>query len=318
MKNRDKDLRDEIQSHLDMATADRVERGEAPHAASAAARRELGNFSQIQEATRDVWGRRWLERAAQDVRYALRIFRRNPAFAVVAILSLALGIGANTALFEVVNAFRLRPLPIAVPGGLVEDRLDSMEGERGYFQTWDPAVTQSISREMEARQQAFTLFAWSWASFNLAQGGEARQAAGIWVTGDFFPILGLRPAQGRLLSPDDDRPGCAPRAVLGHAFWQRAYGGDPAIVGRTVTLRDRPVEIIGVAPAGFHGLEVGRDFDLVLPLCAERVLSLDGTGRSEAGTTWWLGMFGRLKPGWSIDRATAHLASISPEIFRAS
>src|SRR3954470_16873068 len=318
MKNRDKDLRDEIQSHLHMATADRVERGEAPHAAYAAARRELGTLSQIHEATRDVWGRRWLERAGQDVRYALRIFRRNPAFAIVAILSLALGIGANTALFEVVNAVRLRPLPVADPGGLVEVRLASMEGARGNFQQWHAAVAAPIWGELQARQQAFTLFAWSWANFNLRQGGEARQAAGIWVTGDFFPILGLRPAQGRLLAPDDDRPGCAPRAVLGHAFWQRAYGGDPSAIGRTITLRDRPVEIVGVAPAGFYGLEVGRGFDVALPLCAEQVLSLDGKGRSQSGTTWWLGSFGRLKPGWTLDRATAHLASISPEIFRAS
>src|SRR3954471_5813060 len=318
MKNRDKDLRDEIQSHLDMATADRVERGEAPHAASAAARRELGNLSQIHEATRDVWGRRWLERAGQDVRYALRIFRRNPAFAIVAILSLALGIGANTALFEVVNAVRLRPLPVADPGGLVEVRLASMEGARGNFQTWHPAVTQPVWRELQARQQAFTLFAWSWASFNLAQGGEARQAAGIWVTGDFFPILGLRPAQGRLLAPDDDRPGCAPRAVLGHAFWQRAYGGDPSAIGRTITLRDRPVEIVGVAPAGFYGLEVGRTFDVALPICADPLFSDDGKGRLQAGTDWWLCVFGRLKPGWTVDRAAAHLAAISPALFAAT
>ena len=318
MKKRDAELRDELNSHLDMATADRIARGESPDEAAAAARHQFGNLLQIQEATRDVWGRRWLDHLAQDVRYALRTFRRNPAFAVIAILSLTLGIGANTALFEVVDAVRLRPLPIVDPGRLLEVRLASMDGARGNFQTWHESVTQPIWRELQARQQAFTLFAWSRAIFNLAEGGEARPADGLWVSGDFFNLLGLRPAQGRLLSPEDDRPGCAPRAVLGYGFWQRTYGGDAPIVGRTITLRNRPIEIVGVVPPEFHGLEVGRTFDVALPLCAEAVLSLDGKGRSEAGTTWWLTTFGRLKPGWTLDRATAHLAAISPEIFRTS
>jgi putative ABC transport system permease protein len=318
MRNRDAELRDELKAHLDMAIADRIARGESPDQAAAAAHRQFGNLSQIQEATLDVWGRRWLEHLAQDARYAVRIFRRNPAFAVVAILSLTLGIGANTALFEVVDAVRLRPLPIADPDGLLEVRLASLDGARGSFQTWHESVTQPIWREVQARQQAFTLFAWSRANFNLAEGGEVRPADGLWVSGEFFNVLGVRPAQGRLLSPEDDRPGCAPRAVLGYGFWQRAYGGDASVVGRTVNLRNRPIEIVGVVPSEFHGLEVGRSFDLALPLCAEAVLSVNGKGRSEAGTTWWLMMFGRLKPGWTLDRATSHLAAISPELFRTT
>ncbi|HVH54633.1 MAG TPA: ABC transporter permease [Vicinamibacterales bacterium] len=318
MKDRDAELREELKRHLDMAVEDRVARGELPAEAAAAARREIGNLSQVQEATRDVWGGRWLAHLAQDLRYAARIFRRNPAFAVVAILSLALGIGANTALFEVVDAVRLRPLPVSDPDGLFEVRLATLEGARGNFQSWHPAVTQPVWRELQERQQAFDLFAWSRAGFNLSESGEARRADGLWVSGDFFNILALRAAQGRLLSPEDDRPGCAPRAVLSHAFWQRAYGGDPSVVGRTITLRTRPIEIVGIAPAGFHGLEVGRTFDVVLPLCAEAVLSADGKGRAQAGTTWWLMMFGRLKPGWTLERATAHLAAISPEIFRST
>jgi putative ABC transport system permease protein len=319
MKDRDSDLHAELQSHLDMATADRIARGEAPDAAAAAARRQLGNLGQIQEATRDVWGRRWIEQAAQDVRYAVRVFRRNPGFAGVAVLSLALGIGANTALFEVVNAVRLRPLPVADPASLVEIHITDRQGARGNFETWYPSVTQPIWREIQAQRAAFAgLFAWGRTGFSLSDGGEARTAQGLWVSGEFFDTLGVAPAVGRLLSPADDRAGCAPRAVLGYGLWQRAYAGDPSVVGRAIALDSKPVEIIGVAPAAFHGLEVGRVFDVALPLCAEPAFSSDGKGRADAGTTWWLSVFARLKPGSTVKTASAQLASISPAIFRAS
>ena len=319
MKDRDAELREELETHLKMAAADRVARGQDPRDAVAAARREMGNFSQIQEATRDVWARRWLEHAAQDIRYALRTFRRNPGFALVAILSLTLGIGANTALFEVVNAVRLRALPVADPASLVEIRLADMDGARGNIQTPHSSVTQPIWREILARRDAFSgLFAWGRHSFNLAEGGETRLTAGLWVSGEFFSTLGVRPVAGRLLSPQDDGAGCTARAVLGEGFWRRAYGGDRSVIGRTILLDSRPAEIIGVAAPGFYGLEVGRAFDVALPLCAEPAFSDDGKGRADAGTTWWLSIFGRLKPGWSEDRANAQLAAMSPAIFKAS
>jgi putative ABC transport system permease protein len=319
MKDRDAELRAEIQSHLEMAVADRVARGETPEAAAAGARRELGNLSQIQEATLDVWGRRWIGQAAQDVRYAVRVFRRTPGFALVAILSLALGIGANTALFEVVNAVRLRALPVADPATLVAVHIVDREGARGSFETWFPSVTQPVWREIQMHRDGFAgLFAWGRAGFSLSEGGEVRPAEGLWVSGEFFDTLGLTAAAGRLLSPDDDRPGCAARAVLGHGLWRRAYGSDPSAVGRTIRLDSKPVEIVGVAPEPFHGLETGRDFDVALPLCAEPAFSSDGKGRLNAGTTWWLSVFGRLKPGWTVARASAQLAAASPVIFRAS
>lgn len=232
MRNKDAELREEIDSHLAMATADRIARGATPEDAAAAARRELGNLSHIQEATRDVWGRRWIEQGAQDLRYALRTFRRNRGFALVAILSLTLGIGANTALFEVVNAVRLRPLPVADPAHLFEIRITDMDGVRGNRETWHSAVTHPIWRALQQRQQAFAdFFVWSRATFNLAETGETRLAEGLWVSGDFFTSLGAAPVAGRLLSRGDDRAGCAARAVLGNGFWRRAYGADPSIVG---------------------------------------------------------------------------------------
>src|SRR3954464_14237481 len=155
MKKKETGAREERAAHLQMAAADRIARGETPEEAAAAARRELGNISQIQEATRDVWGRRWVEQLVQDLRYALRTFRRNPGFALVAILSLTLGIGANSALFQVVNAVRLQSLPVADPDSLVEVRLTDMDGARGNFHTWHPAVTFPIWQAIAARQQAF-------------------------------------------------------------------------------------------------------------------------------------------------------------------
>jgi len=317
--SREDDLREEIDSHLRMARDERIARGMTPNEASAEARRELGNLSQIQEATRDAWGRRWLERAVQDARYALRVFAGNPSFAVVAILSLALGIGANTALFQMVNAIRLQALPVAEPSSLAEIRIVDLDGARGSFQTWHPAVTNPVWEAIRDRQEAFSgVFAWSGDSFNTADGGEVRLSSGLWVSGSLFDVLGVRPAIGRLLTVADDRRGCAPQTVLSHAFWQRAYGGQPGVVGQTLMLNGKPAEIIGVAAAGFEGMEIGRSFDVALPVCADAVMNDNGQGRIAAGTQWWLSVFGRLKPGWTLDRATAHLATISPALFEAT
>src|SRR5262249_29003611 len=244
---------------------------------------------------------------------------RPPASQLYALLSRAFGLGAKPALFQVVDAVRLWPPPVADPGSLFEVRLADMDGARGNFETPHPAVTHPIWRAIQARQQAFSgLFAWGGDTFSLTQGGEIRTAGGLWVTGDFFRVLGLRPAIGRLLTVDDDRPGCAPRAVLSYAFWQREYGAQPGVVGRTIALGPHPVEIVGVAPAGFMGLDVGRSFDIALPVCAEPVFSDDGKGRLDAGTDWWLSVFGRLAPGWTPERANAHLAAISADLFRST
>ena len=327
MSSRDDELREELRTHLQMAAADRVARGESPRDAETAARRELGNLSQIQEATRDTWGRRWIERAAQDVRYALRVFKHNPGFAAVAIVSLGLGIGANTALFEVVDALRLQTLPVADPSRLVEVRLADTDGARGNFNSWHVAVTNPIWEAIRDRQQALSgAFAWGATGFDLSNSVGARaanetaphSADGLWVSGGFFDVLGIRPAAGRLLAPADDQPGCEPRAVLSYAFWQRAYAGSPSAVGQTIALSGHPVVIVGVTARGFSGLEVGRSFDVALPVCSEPQLDDYDKGRLASGTDWWLSVFGRLKPGWSVERATAHFAAISPELFRAT
>jgi putative ABC transport system permease protein len=317
-RNRDKDIDEELRGHLAMAARDRMERGEPRTDAEAAARRELGNVLTIKEVTRETWGWMWIERLGQDLRYATRLLRRNPGFTLVAVISLALGIGANTAIFQVIDAIRLQTLPVRNPGELADLRLVDLEGMRGSYTSWHPSLTAPIWEQIRERQEPFSgVFATGADSFNLATGGEARRAQGLWVSGEYFRVLGVQPAAGRLLSDADDRRGCAPRVVLSYPFWQRAYGGDRSIVGRTLTIEAQPVEIIGVAQAGFFGLEVGRSFDVALPICSDPIIR-GGPGRLDSGTDWWLMVMGRMKPGWSVASATANLNTLSPPLFKTT
>jgi predicted permease len=253
----------------------------------------------------------------QDLSFGVRMLRKNPGFTAVAVLSLALGIGANAAIFQLVNAVRLKTLPVRNADQLVNVQLTDMEAARGSKPSPYASVTNPIWEQIRDRQQGFSgILAWSRNDFNLAQGGEVRWAKGLWVSGDFFNVLGVQPERGRLLTTADDQRGCsAPGAVISHSFWQREYGGDPNVVGRKVTLSDKPFEIIGVTPANFFGLEVGRNFDIALPLCADAIIAGKNT-RLDSGFNWWLMVTGRLKPGWTMAQATAQLQSISPDLFR--
>ena len=252
-----------------------------------------------------------------DLRFGVRMLLKNPGFTAVAVLSLALGIGANTAIFELVNAVRLKTLPVSNPQQLVNVRLTDMLAARGNKPANYPSVTNPIWEQIRDRNEAFSgLAAWGRNDFNLAQGGEMRNAKGLWVSGDFFNVLGVQPALGRLLTTADDQRGCAaPGAVISHAFWQREYGGDRSVLGRKVMLSDQPFEIIGVTPASFFGLEVGRNFDVALPICADAIVS-GKNNRLDSGVNWWLMVTGRLKPGWTMQQATAQLQSISPSLFQ--
>src|SRR5919199_1282433 len=255
----------------------------------------------------------------QDVRYGLRVLRKSPGFTLVAVVTLALGVGANTAIFQLIDAVRLRTLPVTDPQELVGVQLADMTGARGNFSSEYPIVTYPIWEQIRERQQAFSgVFAWSADTFNLSAGGEARFSRGLWVSGDFFGVLGVRPQLGRVLTPADDVKGCgSPGAVISHAFWKREFGGDPSVVGRRLTLEGQPFEIVGVTPASFFGPEIGRSYDVAVPLCAEAL----GGGENSllaSGTSWWLTVMGRLKPGWTPERAAAHLATISPGLFEAT
>src|SRR5215212_3819397 len=252
-----------------------------------------------------------------DLRFGVRMLLKNPGFTAVAVLSLALGIGANTAIFQLVNAVRLKTLPVRDAQQLVNVGLTDMDAARGSKPSPYASVTNPIWEQIRDRQEAFSgVLAWGRSDFNLAQGGEVRWAKGLWVSGDFFNVLGVRAELGRVFTASDDQRGCAaPAAVISNSFWQREYGADPNIVGRKVTLSDKPFEIIGVTPANFFGLEVGRTFDVALPICADAIVS-GKNNRLDSGFNWWLMVTGRLKPGWTTEQATAQLQSISPSLFQ--
>ena len=168
------------------------------------------------------------------------------------------------------------------------------------------------------KSRAFAgVLAWSRDGFNLAPKGHPRYVDGLWVSGDFFEVLGVKPVLGRALTPADDERGAPATVVLSFGFWQHEFAGDSSIIGKTLTLDGHIAEVIGVAPRTFFGLEIGRSFDVAVPISCEPTLRGKGH-RLDSGTTWWLNAMGRLKPGWSMTRASSQLGSISPGIFEAT
>ena len=258
-----------------------------------------------------------------DLRYGARLLVRSPSFAIVAILSLALGIGANTTIFQLLDAVRLRTLPVQDPDRLARVAIvNSPHCCRGDFYSRNADLTGGLWNALHDQQQGFSaIAAWATNRFNLGQGGEARYANALLVSGDFFNVLGIQPVVGRLISPADDYRGCGVQgAVLSYAFWQREFGGRPEALGSKLALNGYPFQVIGVAPASFYGLEVGQNFDAALPMCSEPVFSTNPNRPSlmDSPTAWWLAAIGRLKPGWTSERASAQLDAISPGIFAAT
>jgi putative ABC transport system permease protein len=260
----------------------------------------------------------------KDLRYSLRLLRHNPAFTAVAVLSLALGIGASVAIFQLLDAVRLRTLPVKDPQRLVMLQLADRTGWRGS--QWSPyaTLTNPIWERFRDSQDASAPFAgvMAWGNngfgYSLTPGGEERLAQGLFVSGSFFQVLGVQPVAGRVFTPADDRRGCGlPGAVLSYGFWQREFGGAAAAIGRKLTLNNQAVEIIGVTPAGFSGLEIGRSYDLAVPICSQAVLWSEGNVLNE-GTTWWLMTMGRLKPGMTLKQANAELRVGSQGLFQAT
>ncbi len=307
----------EIECHLEIEIAENIARGMSPAHATVATYRKFGNPALIREEIYRMNTISWFEETIGDFRYAFRLLRLNPGFFAVAAVSLMLGIGANAAIFQLLDSVRLRMLPVSHPEQLARVRIaDDPHCCNGSFSSRNSDLTYEQWQQIRTLQQSFSgVFAWGDAHWNLAERGQVKLADGLWVSGDFFKTLGVTPLLGRLLTGQDDRPGCdASGAVVSYGFWQRELGGDAAVIGKQVSLESHRVSVIGVTPPGFFGLEVGRSFDVALPICAEPILN---SVHSHINTRrdWWLAVDGRLKPGWSLSRAKAQFGVISPAVF---
>ncbi|MFZ0924102.1 MAG: ABC transporter permease [Candidatus Acidiferrales bacterium] len=252
----------------------------------------------------------------QNLRYGLRMLAKSPGFSAVAILTLALGIGANAAIFQLIDAVRLRTLPVNDPSTLAIVHIDTKNWGSGNFNGPYSEFTFPLWQQVEQRQQAFSsIAAWGADRDNLATGGEVDMAHVLYASGDFFRTLGVSPFLGRLISAADDQNGCAGGVDLSYSFWQRRYGGTASAIGKTITLEGHPFPILGVTPPSFYGVSVGDRFDIAIPVCAEPIIHqgqfsfITGDRPRES---WWLSVFGRLKPGWNLQRATAQLGTIMP------
>ncbi len=304
-----RELDRELDFHIAEVADDLVAHGMERAEAERQARIRFGHRDGLREDTRAIGIVGWVETLGGDLRYALRGLRGNPAFTATVVLSLALGIGANTAIFSLLNAVLFKTLPVSHPEELVQVTMNDPDNN---------TFTNPLWEEIHRRQDVFAnAFAFSPESFNLADGGEARKVDGNFVSGEYFQTLGLSPAAGRLISRGDDFRGCAPVAVLGHAFWQRQFAGDRSAIGRSLVVEGHPYQIIGVAPAGFYGVEVGRESQVYLPLCTEPILRGNRSFLDER-SAWWLQVMARPSAGVTALQLKGRLEAMSAPTFAAT
>jgi predicted permease len=297
-------LDEEIQSHLEMAKRDRIERGESTAQAESSARREFGNVALVEHVTREQWGWLWLEEFLQDLRYGARSLRKNPGFTAIAVLTLALGIGANTALFSVVNGVLLNPLPYPHPEQLVtlhESKPNFKNGSISYpnFRDWQKD-NHTFSAMAVTRNY----------NFSLTGRGEAEQVRARFITSDFFSVLGVNPVIGRTFATGEDEIGGPPLAIIGAGLWKRKFGASPDVLGKTLTLDGKDYTIVGVTPAAFDlFLRSVEITEVYVPLgqWSNPLLPRRGAGLGIHGV-------GRIKPGVTVEQAAADLERISQNL----
>ncbi|MCC7009861.1 MAG: ABC transporter permease [Acidobacteria bacterium] len=299
----DDDLDRELSAYLDAAIEQNVASGMTASDAVRTARIEMGSLAAVKDHVRDVSWDASLRALGRDIRTAGRSLRRTPGLTVVAVLTLMLGIGANTALFSIFNSLLMKPLPVKDPERLVY----LSEGSWTY-----PIWEQIRLRAPELFEDAF---AWSNQTFDLADGGEVEPVDGAYVSGRTFAVLGIHAVRGRSLGEGDDqrRGAHSTVAVISHRLWQQRYGGAGDVIGRTITLQRVPFTIVGVMPAGFFGPEVGRAWNIVIPFGAEPLIT-GNESSLDRRSTWWLDIMVRTKPGQTVDTANALLRGVQPQI----
>jgi len=321
----DQELDDELRDHLERAAEEYVAQGMTQEQAHRRARLDLGGIEQTKEKCREARRINWIQGFAQDLRFGLRVLRKSPGFTATAVLTLALGIGANTAIFSFVDAVLLRDLPVRDPQQLVVFTWSSrvnpkLQGHSDYGDCADRAHSDcsfslSFFKTIRAQDNAFSGMAAFAGPLNvdLSGNGTASIARGTYVSGDFFSTLGVNMFIGRPLTPSDDAPSAPPAIVLNYAYWVRAFGADRSVVGRTVHLDNAAVTIVGVANSRFTNFTPGKSQDFFMPFSlADRVRGewWGNRERLNDDSEWWVVMLGRLKPGVSIDQAQAAATTI--------
>ena len=288
-------LAEEINSHLKLAASDREARGEAPAQAGESARRDLGNAAVIQDVTHDQWGWTWLETLLQDLRYGARTLRKSPGFTMVALLTLALGIGANTAIFSLVNGVLFQPLPYPHPDRLVAFTV--------YFPKGPLVLMREQSRTMDLVGFSDNK------EFNLTGSGDPVRLVGNAVSADFFSVLGEQAAMGRTFHKGEDQPGKDNEVILSRALWERRFQADTNIIGRWITLEGVDRQIVGVMSADFQFFSPKAELWVPLRLDPRNI-----------GDYWgdsYMALIGRLRPGATVEQARAELKAMRPRVLAA-
>jgi predicted permease len=302
----------ELRFHLDRETEENCAAGMTPEEARLAALRAFGNPALLRDQTQAAWGWNGLERLTQDFRFAVRQILRAPGFALVAILTLALGIGANTAIFSLTHALLLEGLPVPAPDQMVRLAVD-LHNSRAEAN--NAPLNVPFIQFLDQHAQPFSgVFGWQVYDFVFTEGGVSRGYRGAVVSGNAFRVLGLRPAAGRFLTPADDQPGGGPDGwctVISHRLWVSHFHADPSVIGRHITITDHSVTIVGVAPQGFEGMVVAEHPDFYLPVEFSAALNNDENQLHSAAGLWLL-TFARLKPGVGRTQAQAEINTLFP------
>ena len=324
----DAEMSEEMQLHIELQTERNRQAGMNPDEARYAAQRQFGNVASIQERAREERGWVWLEQLWQDFRHAFRYLLKAPGFASVAVLSLAIGIGANTAVFSLVNAVLLQMLPVKSPDQLVvfnwlaEENVEP--AHLSGIKTREPGSNKysctsfSVTAFEAFRANAPTLsdvFGFvGIGNFKVIAEGSAEVVSGQFASGDYHRGFGVGAIAGRLIAADDDKPGAEAVAVISYRYWQRRFGGDPRAIGKVIVINSSPVTVIGVTAPGFNGaLQVGQVVDVTLPLALlPRFLSADGLDP----VNWFLRIMGRMKPGATLEQTRASLEGVFQETAR--
>ena len=310
------DLEAELQFHFDRLTEKHIDDGMTPAEAARRARIDLGGITQIKEECRQSWGVSVLQTLARDINYALRVLGKNPGFSTVVVLKLALGIGATCAIFTLIDAVMLRPLPVSDPASLYRIGDGDEGGIEGGLQGRWGMFTFPLYKRLEGATPEFeevTAFSAGVAQLSVRRQG-ARNVARIlraeYVTGNYFSTLGVGAFSGRVFESADDRPSAAPVAVLSHQAWRAVYGAAPSIVGSNLVVEDHPITVIGVTPPGFFGETLRPDPpDIWIPLQQEPRIAGNGSLLHQS-TSAWLHVIGRLQRDASIDGLPPRLTEV--------